>query len=358
MKPELQAIEQTYLAKISSVNTAVELDQIERELFHKKTGILAQYLRGLKDIVDVTERKTQGEQVNQLKSILQNALANQVSGDQAKKIQPGRASAQHDLTLPGIRPRSGHLHPLTQVTEELIGIFATMGFMVYEGPEMDNEFYNFESLNIPANHPARDIQDTFFIKTPITRVESNPQHKDFSQSRYVMRTQTSNMQVRMMEQFQPPLRCIVPGRVFRNEATDASHEHTFYQLEGFVVDENISIGHLVGTLKQLFSEFYKKPVKIRLRPGYFPFTEPSYEPDMSCTFCDQKGCKVCKYTGWVEMGGSGMIHPNVFKAAGYPAGKYTGFAFGMGVNRLAMLKYDIDDIRRFMENDLRFLQQF
>jgi phenylalanyl-tRNA synthetase alpha chain len=241
---------------------------------------------------------------------------------------------------------------------ELVDIFQSMGFMVYEGMEMDNEFYNFEGLNIPATHPARDIQDTFFIKTKMARPETNPQQKDFSKSRYVMRTHTSNMQVRVMEQFQPPLRCIIPGRVFRNEATDASHEHTFYQLEGFVVDETVNIGQLVWTLQEIFRQFYKKPVNIRLRPGYFPFTEPSFEPDMSCTFCDQKGCKVCKYTGWVEMGGSGMIHPNVFKAAGYEAGKYTGFAFGMGINRLAMLKYDVDDGRRFMENDLKFLEQF
>lgn len=350
---ELNQLVQRSLDMIAAAQSLADLETVERGLFHKSTGELAQYLRGLKNIAAVAVRKIQGERANQAKVKLKAALT-----DRRQQFQGQGEPTTIDLTLPGIPPRQGHLHPLTQVIEELIGIFATMGFMVYEGPEMDNEFYNFEALNVPATHPARDIQDTFFIKTPLTRVEDNPQHKDFSKSRYVMRTQTSSMQVRLMEQFQPPLRCIVPGRAFRNEATDASHEHTFYQLEGFVVDENISIGHLVGTLRQLFSEFYKKPVQIRLRPGYFPFTEPSYEPDMSCTFCDQKGCKVCQHTGWVEMGGSGMIHPNVFKAAGYPDRKYTGFAFGMGINRLAMLKYDIDDGRRFMENDLRFLQQF
>ncbi|MFA5995292.1 MAG: phenylalanine--tRNA ligase subunit alpha [Patescibacteria group bacterium] len=338
------------LHKIKQQPSTIAIVACEQKYFSRKTGLLTQLLKGVKDL-PVAQRKEFGEQANLLRHRLETQLATLKTA-----CASGNITKQADLTLPGILPNIGHLHPLTQVAEELMDIFVAMGFMVYEGPELDNEFYNFEALNIPASHPARDIQDTFFIKTPIIRQQDKM--KFAKDSKWVMRTHTSNMQVRMMQKFKPPLRCIIPGRVFRNEATDASHEHTFYQLEGFIVDENVSIGQLIWTLREIFRKFYKQEVKIRLRPGYFPFTEPSYEPDMSCTFCDQKGCKVCKYTGWVEMGGSGMIHPNVLKAAGYPAGKYTGFAFGMGINRLAMLKYDIDDGRRFMENDLRFLKQF
>lgn len=340
LPPSVQELRQAIrndVAELQAKPSIIAVEACSAKYLGRKSGALTLVLKSLGNL-PVEERKIVGSEANVLRQELEVSLAqikqNLIASDSNATVT--------DLSLPGIAPAQGHLHPLTLVTEELISIFSTMGFMVYEGPELENEFYNFEALNIPANHPARDIQDTFFIKD----------------GKRVMRTQTSNMQVRLMEQFQPPLRCIIPGRVFRNEATDASHEHTFYQLEGFVVDEHISIGHLIGTLRKLFSEFYKKPVKIRLRPGYFPFTEPSYEPDMSCTFCDQKGCKVCKYTGWIEMGGSGMIHPNVLKAAGYEAGKYTGFAFGMGINRLAMLKYSINDIRYLMENDLKFLEQF
>lgn len=347
--PELRQAIQTDLAALRAKPSVAALEACAAKYLSRKSGQLTLLLKSLGSLPE-TERKTTGSEANILRQELEQALTKIKSS----LTTAGTASAI-DLTLPGLAPVRGHLHPLTQVMEELIGIFSSMGFMVYEGPELDNEFYNFEGLNIPATHPARDIQDTFFIDTPISRSEP---HTFPSDSKWVMRTHTSNMQVRMMERFQPPLRCIIPGRVFRNEATDASHEHTFYQLEGFVVDENISIGQLTWSLREIFRQLYKTDIKIRLRPGYFPFVEPGYEVDMSCIFCQQKGCRVCKHTGWMEMGGSGMIHPNVFKAAGYPAGKYTGFAFGMGVNRLTMLKYGIDDGRRFMENDLKFLEQF
>jgi phenylalanyl-tRNA synthetase alpha chain len=347
MKQKIEDIRRNFGKDLSSVDSGERIEATRVEYLGRKAGRLNDILRALRDLPEA-ERKEIGPLANAARREMEAQLA-------AKELALGLGSSNiTDVTLPGIVPQYGHLHPLTQVQQELMDIFISMGFMVYEGPELENDYYNFEALNFPPSHPARDIQDTFFIKTPITRKEKHV----MDQKNWLMRTQTSNMQIRIMEQFDPPLRCIIPGRVFRNEATDASHEHTFYQFEAIVVDKNINVGNLIWFLKELFRKLYKKDVNVRLRPGYFPFTEPSYETDLSCTFCDQKGCRVCKHTGWIEMGGSGMIHPNVLKAAGYPEGKYTGFAWGMGPNRLAMLKYGIPDIRYFMENDVRFLHQF
>lgn len=334
--------------EISTVQNREQLEAARVRFLGRKQGVLTELLKSLKDY-SPEEKKTVGALVNGAKQRIEALLS------ECEQNMSGHIITAHtDLTLPGLFPNPGHLHPMTLVQHELMDIFRSMGFMIFEGPELDQEFYNFEALNIPESHPARDIQDTFFIKTPITRKEK----RDLPQNNWVMRTHTSNMQVRIMEEHTPPLRCIIPGRVFRNEATDASHEHTFYQLEGFVVDTDISIGQLTWTLQEIFRQLYQKGVKVRLRPGYFPFTEPSFEPDMSCVFCDGVGCRVCKYTGWLEMGGSGMTHPSVFAAAGYDPKKYTGFAFGMGVSRLAMLKYGLPDVRMFMENDTRILKQF
>ncbi|MBI2411113.1 MAG: phenylalanine--tRNA ligase subunit alpha [Candidatus Kerfeldbacteria bacterium] len=351
MIDQLKEIQQAFTTAAAQAQTAEQIEALRVEFLGRKAGRLNEVLRTVKTLPP-EERKTVGAAANAVRLEIEEKLETFLRAAQSSGASDVPAQ---DLTLPGLPPRMGHVHPLTQVFDELMSIFTSMGFMVYEGPELENDFYNFEALNFPQDHPARDIQDTFFIKTPITRAEK---HSFPTDRGWVMRTHTSNMQVRVMEEFQPPLRCIIPGRAFRNEATDASHEFTLYQMEGFIVDTDITIGHLFWTLRELFQQLYKKPVKIRLRPGYFPFTEPSYEVDMSCLFCEQKGCRVCKQTGWLEMGGSGMIHPNVFKAAGYQAGKYTGFAFGMGPMRLAMLKYGIPDIRLFMENDTRFLEQF
>lgn len=334
--------------ELTRINTQEELEAFRVRLLGRKQGVLTDMLKSLKDYSDA-DKKIVGPLVNGAKQKIEALIV-----ECEQRLAGSVTQIRTDLTLPGLAPQPGHLHPMTLVQNELMDIFRSMGFMIFEGPELDQEFYNFEALNIPESHPARDIQDTFFIKTPITRAEK----RDLPENNWVMRTHTSNMQVRIMEQYTPPLRCIIPGRVFRNEATDASHEHTFYQLEGFVADTDISIGQLTWTLQEIFRQIYKKDVKVRLRPGYFPFTEPSFEPDMSCIFCDGVGCRVCKYTGWVEMGGSGMIHPNVFASAGYDPKKYTGFAFGMGVSRLAMLKYGLPDVRMFMENDVRILKQF
>ncbi len=251
-----------------------------------------------------------------------------------------------DVTLPGEKIMSGHLHPLTLVQRDLEKIFKSMGFMILEGPELESDYYNFEALNIPKTHPARDMQDTFYI-------EDKGKELDM-----VMRTHTSNVQVRAMEKYGAPMRAVALGRIFRNEATDASHEHTFHQIEGIMIDENISLANLAAVLKEMFTGLYQQEVNIRMRPGYFPFVEPGLEVEMSCVFCQGKGCSVCKKTGWVEMLGAGLVHPNVLKHGGIDPKKYQGFAFGTGIERLAMLKYGINDIRLFNSGDLRFLKQF
>ncbi|MDP3970514.1 MAG: phenylalanine--tRNA ligase subunit alpha [bacterium] len=343
MDTQLASIQEEFKVKSSEVKSITDVDAINDYFFNRKKGKLTNVLRGLKSIKDPAEKKNLGKLANETKiEILAklDKLALEYKSTTAKM-------SNFDVTLPGKTPSLGRIHPLRQVQEELVDIFYSMGFSVHEGNELENELYCFEYLNIPATHPARDLQDTFYVK--------KYQNSDIEE---VLRTHTSNMQVRIMEQQKPPLRIVVPGRVFRNEAIDASHEHTFYQMEGFVVDEDVSISNLTYVLKEAMSKILQQSVQIRLRPGYFPYVEPGFEADCSCVNCDGKGCKTCKYTGWVEMLGCGMIHPKVFESAGYEAGKYTGFAFGIGINRLAMLKYGIPDIREFMKGDLRFLDQF
>ncbi|MFH1326251.1 MAG: phenylalanine--tRNA ligase subunit alpha [Candidatus Falkowbacteria bacterium] len=259
-----------------------------------------------------------------------------------------------DVTLPGEKIVSGHLHPLTLVQRDLEKIFKSMGFMILEGPELESDYYNFEALNIPKTHPARDMQDTFYVKS---QIDTN-QKQISTNTNLVMRTHTSNVQVRAMEKYGAPMRAVALGRIFRNEATDASHEHTFHQIEGIMIDENISLANLAAVLKEMFVGLYQQEVNIRMRPGYFPFVEPGLEIEMSCVFCQGKGCSVCKKTGWVEMLGAGLVHPNVLRAGKIDPDKYQGFAFGTGIERLAMLKYGIDDIRLFNSGDLHFLTQF
>src|SRR4030042_2413535 len=240
-----------------------------------------------------------------------------------------------DVTLEIEKYKLGHLHPLTQVQNELEDLFKSMGFMILDGPELESDYYNFEALNIPSWHPARDTQDTFYIEDL----------KNSGNTKLVLRTHTSPVQVRAMQKYGAPLRCVVPGRVFRNEATDASHDHTFSQLEGLMIDKDIAITHLVAVMKEMLSALFKKDIKVRLRPGYFPFVEPGFELDFGCLICDGKGCPICKQSGWIEFVGSGLVHPNVLKAGGIDSKKWTGFAFGLGLTRLVMIKYKIDDIR-------------
>lgn len=345
MEKELQQIKQKALEKIAAVKSQSDLESLEIQYFGRKEGRLTKILRSLAGL-SLEEKRKIGALANQIKKELISAF-----NKRRQELKGGKKEEFFDVTLPGKRPDDGHLHPITKVKMELEEIFKSMGFEIYEGDELVSDYYNFESLNIPKDHPARDIQDTFFIKSSTSNLQSPA-------SNFVMRTHTSAMQVKIMEKKKPPLKVIVPGRCFRHEATDASHEHTFYQMEGFVVDENISIANLVYTQKVLLSLIFKRDVNVRLRPGYFPFVEPGFELDCSCVICGGKGCSVCKGTGWVELIPCGMIHPKVFEFAGYPKGKYTGFAFGLGLTRLVMMKYGIDDIRLFMSGDLRFLKQF
>lgn len=338
MKQELLKIKQEIVDSIKNIKDSQSLEDMKIKYLGRKDGKLTNLLRSLKNL-SIEQKQDIGKLANEIKSDIVVLFE-----ENKKKLEANRKQEQYfDATLPGQKIPAGHLHPLTQIRQEVEEIFKSMGFEIYEGNELVSDFYNFESLNIPKDHPARDTQDTFFIKD----------HPD-----KVMRTHTSAMQVKIMEKRKPPLKIIVPGRCFRNEATDASHEHTFHQIEGFVVGKNISIGNLVWTQKQLLSAIFHKDVKVRLRPGFFPFVEPGFELDCSCLICDGQGCPVCKHKGWVELIPCGMIHPKVLESAGYKKGEYAGFAFGMGWSRLAMMKYGINDIRLFMSGDLRFLNQF
>jgi phenylalanyl-tRNA synthetase alpha chain len=261
-----------------------------------------------------------------------------------------------DITRPGVRPEKGHLHPLTKMTREMIDIFSQLGFEIVEGPEVETEYYNFDALNIPDYHPAREMWDTFWLSGGYRMGEVNK--KQTRHDRLLLRTHTSPVQVRYMETHNPPFRIIVPGRVYRYEATDASHDVQFHQLECLMVDKNASLASLKAIIHEFFSRLFTKRVTIRLRPSYFPFTEPSVEIDISCLSCKGKGCSICKKTGWVELAGAGMVHPNVFNAVGYNPQDVRGFAFGMAIDRLALMKYNIPDIRLFRSGDIRFLKQF
>ncbi len=323
--------------RIAAADTPAGIEALRVALLGRK-GEVTLLLRGLKD-VPADERPAMGAALNRLKVELGELL------DARQQELAGGASGEAvemDLTLPGTPPCPvGTNHPLVSVLESICDIFYGMGFSRGEGPEVELDYYNFTALNFPDDHPARDIQDTFYINDKVC-----------------LRTQTSPVQVRYMERREPPLACVFPGRVYRNETADASHSAEFYQIEGLVVDTDISMADLKNTVDTFVRNFFGAAEPTRFRPHYFPFTEPSVEVDMQCVVCRGKGCGVCGQTGWLEIMGAGMVHPNVLKGAGYPEDKYTGFAFGMGIDRIAMLKYGIDDIRLLYENDLRFLNQF
>lgn len=296
-------------------------------------------LKGLKDL-SPEDKKTIGTLANMVKKEIEEAL-----GNAEKKMKAGQfdfKAEKIDITIPGKKMKHGHLHPLSKTQNEIEDIFTSMGFEIADGPEVETEWYNFDALNMPKNHPARDMQDTFWIKG----------------EKVALRTQTSSIQIRYMEKHKPPFRIIAPGKCFRREATDATHEHTFYQFEALMVDENMNVGNLKYVAQEFFTRFFKQDVGVRLRPSYFPFTEPSFEFDLTCPICRGKSCASCKHTGWLELGGAGVVNQNVFVAAGYPRNKYQGFAWGFGLERLAMMKYKIDDIRLFHSGDLRFIKQF
>ena len=287
--------------------------------------------------------------VGQIANHFRRAADARLAADRELAEQAALAAARSgqgfDASLPPASVERGALHPIVQVTRELEDLFTSMGWSVLDGPEIETEFNNFDALNIPGDHPARETMDTFWVATP------------GAAPRLVMRTHTSPVQVRAMQRLKPPFRAIVPGKVFRNEAVDASHEHTFHQMEGLVVGKDISVGHLIGAMKTLLRGIFGREIEIRLRPGYFPFVEPGFELDARCPFC-QQGCSVCKRSTWIELLPCGMVHPNVLRAGGIDPERWTGFAFGLGLSRLVMLRYSIDDIRHLLGGDVRFLEQF
>ncbi len=352
METQLKTLQSGALAEIKKTKSPEALKALEIKYLGRK-GELTQILRGLKNLPP-EEKKIAGQLSNEVKQSLSKAFSSKKSQLENEIIEKELKKTFFDTTIPGTARSLGHIHPISQTQEEVEIIFNQMGFGIMDGPEVESEYYNFESLNIPADHPARDMQDTFFIKDK----------DDDKHGKMVLRTHTSPVQIRTMEKYGAPLRIIVPGRVFRYEATDAGHDTTFYQVEGLLIEKDISLSHLKGVMAEFLSRLFGKPVKVRFRPGYFPFVEPGLELDFSCLICDNTGhreeepCKVCKKTGWIEFMGAGMVHENVLKAGGIDPKKYQGWAFGFGLTRLVMMRYAIDDIRLLTNSNLRFLKQF
>ena len=335
---ELDRLVAGALAEIAATADAAALGEVRVRLLGKK-GAITEQLKALGRL-PAAERPAAGARINEAKEALARAIEARAAVLERAAIDAELAAGRLDVTLPGRGQRPGALHPVTRTRLRIEEIFRRAGFEVALGPEVEDDFHNFEALNIPPDHPARAMHDTFY----------------FGDGR-LLRTHTSPVQVRAMLANPPPLRLISPGRVYRCDS-DQTHTPMFHQVEGLVIDEAIGFAHLKAILRRFVSEFFEKPLAIRLRPSYFPFTEPSAEVDCQCAFCEGRGCRVCKHTGWLEVAGCGMVHPNVFTACGIDAERYTGFAFGFGIERLAMLCYGVNDLRLFFENDLRFLAQF
>jgi phenylalanyl-tRNA synthetase alpha chain len=339
MESKLLQIESAAIKEIEAAATPEALNDVRVKYLGKK-GELTAVLKGMKDL-SPKERPIVGQLVNDTRSHIEDALELRKTDLERSLRMEQMKSEVIDVTLPAKKKKLGHLHPNTIALTELERIFVGMGYEVVEGPEIEYDLYNFEKLNIPEDHPAKDEQDTFYINKEI-----------------VLRTQTSPVQARIMEQGKLPIRMISPGRVFRSDEVDATHSPSFHQIEGLVVDKNISFADLKGTLDVFAKELFGPETKTKFRPHHFPFTEPSAEVDVSCFKCGGKGCRFCKGSGWVEILGCGMVHPHVFEMCGIDPNVYTGFAFGMGLERIALLKYEIDDMRLLYENDIRFLEQF
>jgi len=335
---ELQTLIQQAGDEISAVTDLATLDQLRVRYLGKK-GALTAYMKRLKD-VPAEQRPQLGQQVNEAKLSVQQAIEERGKLLEKEAMASRLAAGTVDVTLPGRGARSAGLHPVTQTLQRITDLFAQAGFEVAEGPEIEGDYYNFEALNIPADHPARAMHDTFYFD-----------------AHTVLRTHTSPVQIRVMKDRKPPLRIIAPGRVYRCDS-DVTHTPMFHQVEGFMVDTDVSFADLKGLITDFLQSYFEKGLAVRFRPSYFPFTEPSAEFDISCVICEGSGCRVCKQTGWLEGGGCGMIHPNVFDNVDIDNETYTGFAFGLGVERLAMLRHGVNDLRLFFENDLRFLRQF
>ncbi|MFQ5862545.1 MAG: phenylalanine--tRNA ligase subunit alpha [Candidatus Brocadiales bacterium] len=352
MKNDLQKLREKAQDELNAISSPDELEAFRIKYLGRK-GLLSELIAKIPSL-PVEERPERGRLLNELKKdisskyeAIKNALLEErpppqwISPESIPSEEAfGRPTIIQDVTLPGRRPPLGHRHPLVQTIEEIKEIFSKMGFQVAFGPEVELEYYNFEALNIPPDHPSRDDFDTFYLSDDV-----------------LLRSQTSTVQIRVMKKQKPPIRIIAPGKVFRPDTVDARHSFMFHQIEGLMVDEGVTFGHLKGVLTLFAQAYFGPDTRMRFRPSFFPFTEPSAEVEISCSLCKGRGCSACG-SGWMEILGAGMVHPNVFEAVGYDAEKYTGFAFGMGVERIAMLKYGIDDIRLFFENDMRFLSQF
>ncbi len=339
MKEKLENIKQAALEKIAGAGTLEALDEI-RVAYLGKKGELTSVLKSMKEVAP-EDRPRVGQMVNEARALIEGKLE-ETRASLAKKAREEKLKAEViDVTLPAKKNQVGHKHPNTIALEEVERIFVGMGYEVVEGPEVEYDYYNFEALNIPKGHPARDEQDTFYIN-----------------DRILLRSQTSPVQVRIMEQGRLPIRAIAPGRVFRSDEVDATHSPSFHQIEGLVIDKNITFADLKGTLAEFARELFGEDTKVKFRPHHFPFTEPSAEVDVSCFKCHGKGCRFCKGSGWIEILGCGMVHPNVLRMSGIDPEEYSGFAFGIGLERIALLKYEIDDMRLLYENDIRFLKQF
>ncbi len=335
---DISGLKEKVTSEISSVKNIEDIRKVKVFLLGRK-GLFAEFLDTLKTL-DKDSRKEAGRAINELKVWTENKVKETETLYEEEEKRKREAASWIDVTMPGKTPLIGKKHPITQTLEEITRIFVSLGFSVAEGPDIEVEYYNFEALNIPGDHPARDMQDTFYV-APGT----------------VLRTHTSPVQIRTMESQLPPVKIIAPGAVYRCDH-DISHTPMFHQVEGLLIDKNIRFSDLKGVLTMFIGEMFGKDTPLRFRPSYFPFTEPSAEVDMGCVICRGKGCRLCKDTGWLEILGSGMVHPQVFRNVGYDQEEITGFAFGMGVERIAMIKFGIDDIRQFYYNDIRFLAQF
>lgn len=339
MKEKLQKIKEEAMNRIAASDDLTKLNDVRVAVLGKK-GELTAVLKSMKDVLP-EERPAFGQLVNEVRSEIEDKLENAKKALEAKELELRLQNEVIDVTLPAKKNKVGHRHPNTIALEEVERIFIGMGYEVVEGPEVELDYYNFEALNIPANHPAKDEQDTFYINNEI-----------------VLRTQTSPVQVREMEKGKLPIRMIAPGRVFRADEVDATHSPSFHQIEGLVIDKHITFSDLKGTLEEFARELFGPDTKVKFRPHHFPFTEPSAEVDVSCFKCGGKGCRFCKGSGWIEILGCGMVHPHVLEMCGIDPEEYNGFAFGVGLERIALLKYEIDDMRLLYENDIRFLKQF
>jgi phenylalanyl-tRNA synthetase alpha chain len=339
MQEKLKAIVNDALEKMKAADQLDTLNDIKVAYLGKK-GELTEILKSMKE-VSPEDRPKVGQLVNEARTVLEEKLEDAKKGFLNKIKEEQIKKETIDVTLPAKRPHMGHRHPNNIALEEVERIFVGMGYEVVEGPEVEYDYYNFEALNIPANHPAKDEQDTFYVNSNI-----------------LLRTQTSPVQVRVMEEGKLPIRMIAPGRVFRSDEVDATHSPCFNQIEGLVIDKNITFSDLKGTLAEFAKQLFGEGTKVKFRPHHFPFTEPSAEVDVTCFKCGGDGCRFCKGTGWIEILGCGMVHPNVLKMSGIDPEVYTGFAFGVGLERITLLKYEIDDMRLLYENDIRFLKQF